>query len=217
MSAFPAVPSCSDSQGAGIAHADAEGGVSGEGARARHGVLHRLDTDSRSGRIVLYVQSLAEPDWSRLASDYLLTQLGLENPACKLVRDQYRSIRPGTVLRFRLRANPTKKINTQSGPNGEKQNGRRIGLFREEDLVGWLERKAEDGGFTLLDVAVNGAGPDGRVQGLHPVGKMIFRSVTFEGRLVVSDADRFQKTLAAGLGSAKAYGFGLLSVAPAAG
>jgi len=40
--------------------------------------------------------------------------------------------------------------------------------------------------------------------------------VLFDGRLVVTDADRFRETLTAGIGSGKAYGFGLLSIARAA-
>jgi CRISPR system Cascade subunit CasE len=40
--------------------------------------------------------------------------------------------------------------------------------------------------------------------------------VVFEGRLRVTDAEAFRRALAAGIGSGKAFGFGLLSVAPAA-
>jgi CRISPR system Cascade subunit CasE len=37
---------------------------------------------------------------------------------------------------------------------------------------------------------------------------------TFEGQLVVADPHALRKTLTAGLGSAKAYGCGLLTLAP---
>lgn len=43
--------------------------------------------------------------------------------------------------------------------------------------------------------------------------KLTFGSVLFEGVLEITDAERFQKTLQAGIGSGKAYGFGLLSIA----
>ncbi|MCP4644356.1 MAG: type I-E CRISPR-associated protein Cas6/Cse3/CasE, partial [bacterium] len=43
---------------------------------------------------------------------------------------------------------------------------------------------------------------------------MTFGSVRFEGRLRVTEPEQFREILAAGMGSAKAYGFGLLSVAP---
>jgi len=38
--------------------------------------------------------------------------------------------------------------------------------------------------------------------------------VLFEGHLLVTDADRLRETLRAGIGSGKAFGFGLLSVMP---
>ena len=40
-----------------------------------------------------------------------------------------------------------------------------------------------------------------------------FGAVLFNGRLEVTDAERFQQTLATGIGSGKAFGFGLLSIA----
>ena len=42
-----------------------------------------------------------------------------------------------------------------------------------------------------------------------------FLSVRFEGLLQVSDPDRFVGAIRSGIGSAKGFGFGLLSVAPA--
>ena len=52
--------------------------------------------------------------------------------------------------------------------------------------------------------------------GVRPMtGRMTFGDVVFEGRLVVTDVERFRQALADGIGSGKAFGFGLLSVAPA--
>jgi CRISPR system Cascade subunit CasE len=42
----------------------------------------------------------------------------------------------------------------------------------------------------------------------------MFGSVMFDGLLRVSDPDVFRLTLQKGVGSGKAYGFGLLSIAP---
>jgi CRISPR system Cascade subunit CasE len=44
--------------------------------------------------------------------------------------------------------------------------------------------------------------------------QLTFVSVLFEGRLRVTDPGKFRATLERGVGSAKAYGFGLLSIAP---
>ena len=43
--------------------------------------------------------------------------------------------------------------------------------------------------------------------------RLTFGDVLFEGRLRVTDAALFRQTLEHGIGSGKAYGFGLLSVA----
>ncbi|EXU63555.1 CRISPR-associated protein Cse3 [Streptomyces sp. PRh5] len=39
-------------------------------------------------------------------------------------------------------------------------------------------------------------------------------TVTYDGRLTVTDADRFRATLTQGLGKAKAYGCGLMTLVP---
>ena len=44
--------------------------------------------------------------------------------------------------------------------------------------------------------------------------KMTHLAVRFDGFLRVTDAGAFRETLTRGIGSGKAYGFGLLSVAP---
>ena len=43
------------------------------------------------------------------------------------------------------------------------------------------------------------------------------RTATFEGELTIADMGLFQKTLLCGVGRAKAYGCGLLTIAPIKG
>ena len=45
--------------------------------------------------------------------------------------------------------------------------------------------------------------------------RLTFASVLFDGELVVTDAELFRTALASGVGTSKAYGFGLLSIARA--
>lgn len=182
-------------------------------ARAYFGVLYRVEFDRRRGRILLYVQSKVEPSWSFLPKGYLREVGSIPNPAVKRVDKAYKSIRPGKVLRFRLRANPTRKVDTKSSPDGKKRNGRRVPLSGLEEQIGWLKRKAADYGFELLHASVAASGSSELVRSYRS-GKT-FQGVVFEGRLVVRDADLFWKALTGGIGSGKAYGFGLLSVGPA--
>jgi CRISPR system Cascade subunit CasE len=100
-----------------------------------------------------------------------------------------------------------------------------VELRREEDQLAWLARKGEQGGFRLVGVAVQPDLPDTRVttaekvRGQRPAhddaARMALRfgAVVFEGRLEVTDREVFLRTLHQGIGSGKAFGFGLLSVA----
>ncbi len=176
-------------------------------ARAALGVLYRAESDPRSGLATVLVQSRSQPDWSRLPSGYLLQfgPDGPENPACKEVSAAYAALGPGDVLIFRLLANPTRKIATRSGPNGERRNGQRVELRGEEAWHQWLARKGEQGGFRVLSVRARpcssagdapGEVPDARVTprdkvvGYRDGGaegtsqqKLTFGAVLFEGRL----------------------------------
>lgn len=189
----------------------------GAAAREQFGVLHRLDLDRRQGRLVLYVQSKEQPDWSGLPQGYLLSGSGLENPAVKSVTAAFQSLQSGRVLAFRLKANPTRKIDTKTGPDGRRRHGRRVELVQEEDQIDWLRRKGNQGGFEVLSVRV--AGPS-KEQGRRPrrepgSSPLTLAGVTFEGHLRVTDKEQFlQKSLLRGIGPGKAYGLGLLSLAP---
>lgn len=203
-------------------------------ARAALGVLHRVEAHPRTGQVVLLVQSRPEPDWSRLVTGYLLANCGdAPNPACKPVAEQYGSLGQGRELVFRLRANPTRKVDTRSGPEGQRRNGRRVELRTEEQQMEWLRRKGADHGFRIIAVRVSADVPDVRATaepkqvgyrasidaGSEEAGRrrLTFGAVVFDGRLRVEDAVRFRETLEQGIGSGKAYGFGLLSIAPTTG
>jgi len=181
-------------------------------ARAGLGVLYRVETDPHARQTLVLVQSHGEPDWRQLETGYLLLANGeMDNPACKAVSIQYAVIAAGVHLRFRLQANPTRKIDTKSGADGLKRNGRRVDLHREDEQLTWLARKGEQHGFGVLSVRTRTE----RSVGLRSGGRLTFGGVVFDGLLVVRDADSFKAALADGIGSAKAFGFGLLSIARA--
>ncbi len=191
------------------------------GARADLAVLHRLDIDQRGANVALLVQSRAEPDWSCLPEGYLfdLDSEG-QNPATKSISDAMVALRKGQVLRFRLRANPTKKIDTKSSPNGRRRNGRRVDLRTEPQQMDWLSRRADDSGFRLVPVGPNSDAPAVRVGASEKLrGRTSSRLVTlagvlFEGLLEVTDPDNLRLAIREGIGPGKAFGCGLLSVAP---
>lgn len=195
------------------------GGASRDG-RAAHGVLWRVEPAGRLGRLMLLVQSATPPDWSRLPDGYLATP-----EEVKQIDEALAAIRVGSRLQFRLVANPTRKIDTKSGLDGVRRNGRRVPLRGDEALLAWLVRKAQDAGFSVADDPTSAARrvvvrPLGDLIGWRGAGRMsaarlTFRGAAFDGILEVTDADRLREAIVAGIGPGKAYGYGLLSLAPA--
>jgi CRISPR system Cascade subunit CasE len=102
-------------------------------------VLFRVDAD-REGNYVILVQSEKRPDWDRLPAGYLAA-----DPDVKSL-DGLR-FTAGQRLRFRLRANPTRKVNTLSKAERlakvEKRHGTRVAVFKEDQQIEWLVRHGE--------------------------------------------------------------------------
>jgi CRISPR system Cascade subunit CasE len=194
-------------------------GVAGDGvgARAQYGLLYRTEQDPRTGDVQVLVQSAVEPDWRRLPAAYARSW------ACKEIGGVVEGVTVGTRLRFRLRANPTRRIGRVRHPGDERLLGKRVELAREADQLEWLARKGSMGGFRLLtvrarpDVPRVQAAPEGKVTGWRQrsegADRLTFGSVLFEGELEVMDVPAFRTTLQQGIGAGKAYGFGLLSIA----
>ncbi|SRR6266545_2372705 len=199
----------------------------GAPARDHFGLLYRAEpVDGAPSLVRLLVQSNLAPDWTRLPTGYLGPDLdGRGNPAARPVSAEYERIQAGTRLVFRLRANPTKRIATGNTEQGEPWRGKRVELRREADQLAWLARKGERHGFRLLETAARPELPDVRastaekIRGRRPerdgVAAMPLRfgAVLFTGRLEVTDRAAFLAVLGDGIGSGKAFGFGLLSVA----
>lgn len=171
----------------------------------RERLLFRLDSTVGQSTTVL-VQSLRQPDWSFLGMDdwrgYLAETPEVKAVSLALTADQ--------VLRFRLRANPTRKTTR----DGRKI---RVSLMGLDSQLQWLQRKLSEAGADLLDARAaqeglsrsrkHGVGEEGSQQTLF--------AVRFEGVLQVVDPVRLRAGVEAGIGSGKGYGFGLLSLAPA--
>ena len=138
------------------------------------------------------------------------------------VSHAYASIKAGVTLRFRLRAHPTCRSDAKSGPDSERSSRRRSELRTEARQLDWLRRKGAFHGFEIVAVSASGAAPNVEVSdrgkslsdrsSARASSALTFASVLFESVLRVVDVDAFRLSLEQGVGSAKAYGFGLLSV-----
>jgi CRISPR system Cascade subunit CasE len=171
-------------------------------------VLFRIEEPQRSRRLTLLVQSWTMPDWTWLAEPGArgcLLGVAEPNPA---VKEFTLDLRKGQRLTYRLRANPTARRRCSDGKK------RRVGLYDEEEQMDWLERKADRSGFDLLAVRSSGqATVRGCVYRNGSKHNLTLLSVQFDGMLEVRNPDQTEETVRQGIGSAKAFGFGLLSLA----
>lgn len=167
---------------------------------ARRDFLTRVDETDKAYRLLIVSPTApSKPDWC--PTDCFQTK---EIPENFFAAGQFR---------FSLLANPTRKV--RSDKNGKRtKNGRRLPIIQREELVSWLERKAKTGGFDLGDASWLRTIPRPRsyfekkgVQGVH-------YAVEFQGLLSVTDPAVFRNTFTSGIGSAKAFGFGLLALSP---
>lgn len=125
---------------------------------------------------------------------------------------------------FSLLANPTVKLVVRDAQGQRKKNGKRVPIIHRQDttvggkavpgLETWLRRKGEQHGFALL--------PDQPLK-INPRPEQTFikqgtagkhHATEFVGVLTVTDQSRFEEAATRGIGSAKAFGFGLLCLAP---
>lgn len=157
-------------------------------------ILFRVE--KKSNKLLVLVQSTLCPDWGFLieSKNYLL-----KNPLFK--QFNYPLFKKGNKYWFRLFANPTKKVG-----------GKRVGMYNEEKQYEWLRRRAELVGFALVHVGISR-----KEEFTAKVSKnskiMTFYGVQFEGVLQIIDPEKFKMSLKNGIGSGKAFGFGLLSIA----
>lgn len=164
----------------------------------RERLLWRQEPSRATDLPVVLVQTLTEPDWSVLEEDY--AQVFPPKPFEPVFH-------PGQAFRFRLKANPSKRL---------KGTGKRVALKTWREKVAWLERRLEEGGFRLLE---REEGPLVRILQdtfweVRRKGERVqIQVVLFEGALEVQDPERAKATLARGIGPGKALGLGLLSLA----
>lgn len=190
----------------------------GPSPRRAHAVLHRLDQE-QGERPVLLLQSRTRPMTERWSAGYVIDLSGDldlafstvdENPAIRNVEQERAALTAGGRFTFRLRANTTKKIDTKTGADGIRRQGRRVPLRGDGERMCWLRRHADAAGFSfdperlrITEIAPSGGGGETFVT---------LAGTLFEGILVVRDVEPFRLALAEGIGPAKAFGFGLLSI-----
>lgn len=172
--------------------------------------LWRLD-QATTTTVYLYIVSPGRPDLT-----HLVEQAGWPTTSTWDTRAYdglLDSLRPGQHWAFRLTANPV-----HSGrKTADAKDTQRFGYLRETEQAAWLIDRATRNGFALATQE------DGRPNlRLHHRQTRTFKrgmdtvtltTVTYDGILAVTDDAAFRRALTTGIGHAKAYGCGLLTLA----
>ncbi|MFI0350956.1 type I-E CRISPR-associated protein Cas6/Cse3/CasE [Actinomadura sp. 9N407] len=189
-------------------------------------VLWRLDRNSNADTHLCIVSPM-RPDLT-----HLVEQAGWPTTARWDTFDYapfLKRLTEGDTWSFRLTANPVHSIRRNDG-----EPTKITAHLSPAHQLGWLLKQQNKAGFTVMEKPPEKRlvrDQDGRDQDTHDLlvhdrrqfrfakkgasGPVTVVAVTFDGRLEITDADAFRAALTHGLGRAKAYGCGLMTLAPA--
>lgn len=175
-------------------------------------VLWRVDREAE--KVFLYAVSPAQPDLTTLVE-----QAGwptLSTWETRAYDGLLGRVAEGQRWAFRLTANPVYSLPPAPG----EKRGKRLAHVTAEQQLSWLSRQAERFGFRI--------GLTGRIEEEVVVSRrktvtfarksatVTLAQATFDGVLEIVDRDLFVGALTQGIGPAKGYGCGLLTLAPVA-
>lgn len=158
--------------------------------------LWRLEHSSNAwGKPQLLVQSAALSDWGVLSALPNYLQADVESKELQLES----LIEPEGRYRFRLMANPT-----------VTRQGKRYGLMTMPEQLAWLERQGERQGFVVEAALVTASDLSTSRKGDKRIS---FQRTCFDGLLKITSPNDIARAVQCGIGPAKAFGCGLLSLA----
>ncbi|PWG66653.1 type I-E CRISPR-associated protein Cas6/Cse3/CasE [Bifidobacterium callitrichidarum] len=163
-------------------------------------ILWRLDR-MKTG-MLLYMVSTTRP-----SRNILDAELGCRSFKICDYDEYLANIQRGTIWRFRLEANTTHKVDDKNIP------------LYGSDAVKWLDKRSQANGFhmtrnRLMDVEAVIVNDTTKV--FQRKGRTVtLASSVYDGFISVDDPEKFTKMLKNGVGRAKGYGFGLMTVIPA--
>lgn len=118
----------------------------------------------------------------------------------------------GKAIRYRIDAVATRATpNHQRDENGRRVRGRRISLHGH-DAITWWHHQAERAGLTPDPAIHTTSQPD--LVGWKTAGRFGEKLTRFEGIAIITNPLTLRTAITTGLGRARAYGAGLLSIAP---
>ena len=160
----------------------------------------------------LLVLSEKQPDFTHIAKQYGYP-LSEQPWETKNYDSLLARLKEGDYWNFRLCANPTRSSSKEKEETSKR--GKVFAHVTTEQQKKWLLLRSEGCGFMLKENVFDVVHtswekfPKGRANNR----KVIIRTATFEGILTIANLELFKKTLLSGIGRAKAYGCGLLTIA----
>lgn len=116
-------------------------------------------------------------------------------------------------FQFSLLANATEKKVVRDHNGERKKNGKRVPVVGEEKLRNWMLRKANQHGFTIAHTQLR-ITPMPRQYFMKKGKSGLHTATNFQGTLKITDKEKFSLALTQGIGTAKAFGFGMLCLSP---
>lgn len=164
----------------------------------------------------LLVLSEEQPDFT-----YIAEQFGYPNSERPWETKNYglllSRLKEGDSWMFRLHANPTRSSSREKREGSGR--GKVFAHVTQEQQKKWLLIRSEACGFLLKENGFDVVHTTWEkfFKSKENNREVILRTATFEGVLTISNLERFKKTLLSGIGRAKAYGCGLLTIANCGG
>ncbi|MFF8367073.1 type I-E CRISPR-associated protein Cas6/Cse3/CasE [Rhodococcus erythropolis] len=178
----------------------------GTDPRATFGVLHRIE-DAPTGPYIL-LQSHHRPNLDNLPEHYGKTALRELTPLLS-------TLSTGTRIHFRCTANPVRK---PGATTRALYNLPAVVPLHGAHADEWWLRQADTAGLKILSLHSQPLDTATGVRGRNGDQQHIRHARTrFDGTAAVIDPDQLRTKITEGIGRGKAYGCGLLTIAPARG
>ena len=166
--------------------------------------LYRPLGNASGGRVTLLMQSSIVPEKRGGGSVMVMQQ-----------REFHPTLQPLGIYNFLLRANPIRTIRDEKGRKNsrDKVKSCRVPLIREDQQLAWLERKLEPAATLVECVIESSETLSFRKPGQKPghTGKLVV--TTYRGILKANQPDTLVALMTQGVGPAKSFGCGLISLA----
>ena len=210
-------------------HAAVLGGLSRQPVAER--VLWRMETDQRH-RLSVLALTESQPSWEHLIEQAGWASTDEPQAMVKPYGPLLDQVTRGRQFAFRLVANPVSSTKHPDAPSPAQRHrlattprprGVRLAHRTAAHQLEWLIDRVDSWGFTLLGDDDRGpavqltarqrlAFAKGRGDGQGH--RVVLEAATYDGLVQVSDPQAARRSLLAGVGPGKAYGLGLITLAP---